>query len=253
MYNRPIQPLPEGMADAIGSAINQIQHVKENKHKRPADKEGGEKKKMDSPTPDTSDLNKKTMFVKGDTVPMDESTKMGTITVDSDEDRNKRAAIYRANKEKKNQHKMDEAKAPVTDKEDDGDGMDPVGKGDSDIDNDGDSDKSDRYLKARRKAIGKAIKKESYSSGSMLSENLKKTIEMFNNDTGAVHGTPEGAVAYMFKAYASTSALPLRRIRAIANALSDANFSDADYQKACSYFVGKKILRERGKLYEVNF
>tara|TARA_R100000008_G_C3579865_1_gene167735 strand:- start:932 stop:1483 length:552 start_codon:yes stop_codon:yes gene_type:complete len=51
-------------------------------------------------------------------------------------------------------------KAPKTDKEDDGEGMDPVGHGDSDIDNDGDSDDSDDYLKNRRKVIKKAIKKE---------------------------------------------------------------------------------------------
>jgi len=35
--------------------------------------------------------------------------------------------------------------------------LDPVGKEDSDIDNDGDTDKSDKYLHKRRKAIGKAI------------------------------------------------------------------------------------------------
>ena len=56
---------------------------------------------------------------------------------------------------------FDEAKkAKKTDKEDDGEGMDPVGAGDSDIDNDGDSDESDDYLKNRRKAIGKSIKKK---------------------------------------------------------------------------------------------
>ena len=49
-------------------------------------------------------------------------------------------------------------KAKVTDKDDDGEGMDPVGHGDDDIDNDGDSDETDDYLKNRRKAIGKAIK-----------------------------------------------------------------------------------------------
>jgi len=38
--------------------------------------------------------------------------------------------------------------------------LDPVGKEDGDIDNDGDVDSSDSYLKNRRKAIGKAIKKE---------------------------------------------------------------------------------------------
>jgi len=44
--------------------------------------------------------------------------------------------------------------------------LDPVGKEDDDIDNDGDADKSDSYLKNRRKAIGKAIgvKKEGFSN-----------------------------------------------------------------------------------------
>lgn len=55
---------------------------------------------------------------------------------------------------------LEEKKAPVTDKLDDGHGMDPVGKGDADIDNDGDTDDSDKYLHKRRKAIGKAMKKK---------------------------------------------------------------------------------------------
>ncbi len=38
--------------------------------------------------------------------------------------------------------------------------LDPVGKEDGDIDNDGDTDDSDRYLKKRRAAIAKAIKKQ---------------------------------------------------------------------------------------------
>jgi len=38
--------------------------------------------------------------------------------------------------------------------------LDPVGKEDGDIDNDGDEDDSDRYLKKRRDAISKNIKKE---------------------------------------------------------------------------------------------
>ena len=44
-----------------------------------------------------------------------------------------------------------------------GEKMDPVGKEDGDIDNDGDKDKSDKYLAARRKKIGKimAMKKKS--------------------------------------------------------------------------------------------
>ena len=49
-------------------------------------------------------------------------------------------------------------KAPVTDKDDDGEGMDPVGHGDKDIDNDGDHDSTDKYLTKRRKAITKNVK-----------------------------------------------------------------------------------------------
>jgi hypothetical protein len=41
-----------------------------------------------------------------------------------------------------------------------GKGLDPVGKEDADVNNDGKVDKSDSYLKNRRKAIGKAIAKE---------------------------------------------------------------------------------------------
>lgn len=39
--------------------------------------------------------------------------------------------------------------------------LDPVGKADADIDNDGDVDDSDEYLHNRRKAIKKAMAKES--------------------------------------------------------------------------------------------
>ncbi len=35
--------------------------------------------------------------------------------------------------------------------------LDPVGKEDGDVDNDGDKDKSDKYLLARRKKVGKII------------------------------------------------------------------------------------------------
>jgi hypothetical protein len=41
--------------------------------------------------------------------------------------------------------------------------LDAVGKEDGDIDNDGDSDESDEYLRKKRAAIGKAMKKEGKS------------------------------------------------------------------------------------------
>ena len=40
--------------------------------------------------------------------------------------------------------------------------LDPVGQEDGDVDNDGDKDSSDKYLMKRRKAIAKAMKKESF-------------------------------------------------------------------------------------------
>ncbi len=64
----------------------------------------------------------------------------------------------------------EDKKAPVTDKEDDGEGMDPVDKKalkkdfkdreDKDIDNDGDTDSSDEFLHKKRKAISKSVEKE---------------------------------------------------------------------------------------------
>lgn len=42
--------------------------------------------------------------------------------------------------------------------------LDPVGKEDADIDNDGDTDKSDSYLKNRRKIRTRAIRKEGFSN-----------------------------------------------------------------------------------------
>jgi len=63
------------------------------------------------------------------------------------------------NMQRRNQELDEKRKvAPVTKKDDDGEGMDPVGKEDDDVDNDGDSDKTDKYLKRRRQAITKAVK-----------------------------------------------------------------------------------------------
>lgn len=56
--------------------------------------------------------------------------------------------------------------------------MDPVGKADADIDNDGDVDKSDKYLHARRKAIGKAIRKEEVDQ---IDELSKDTLHSYSS------------------------------------------------------------------------
>ena len=63
------------------------------------------------------------------------------------------------------QEVQEKKKAPATKKDDDGEGMDPVGKADGDIDNDGDKDSSDEYLANRRKAIGKNMKKDDVKEG----------------------------------------------------------------------------------------
>mgnify|MGYP003656026542 FL=1 len=78
-------------------------------------------------------------------------------------------------------------KAKVTDKEDDGEGMDPVGHGDSDVDNDGDSDDSDEYIKNRRKAIGKNIDKED-------DDEDEDDVKESDNPVDRIQGNPYGAL-----------------------------------------------------------
>ena len=60
--------------------------------------------------------------------------------------------------------------------------LDPVGKEDGDIDNDGDKDSSDKYLQARRDAIGKAMQKEGAEGEdhevSMANNSLDTIIKM---------------------------------------------------------------------------
>jgi hypothetical protein len=61
--------------------------------------------------------------------------------------------------------------------------LDPVGQEDSDIDNDGDTDKSDKYLHKRRKAISKAISKQGVKESR---SNWRKELQLIEiNDTEA--------------------------------------------------------------------
>ena len=57
--------------------------------------------------------------------------------------------------------------------------LDPVGKEDNDIDNDGDTDKSDAYLKNRRKVRSKVIAKEGYSN---WREDLIEVVDKIKKD-----------------------------------------------------------------------
>lgn len=69
--------------------------------------------------------------------------------------------------------------------------LDPVGKEDDDIDNDGDVDKSDKYLKNRRKAIGRALQKE---DASIDQENSSYTIYKKSNKPNPIKKNAEDAV-----------------------------------------------------------
>ena len=60
--------------------------------------------------------------------------------------------------------------------------LDPVGKEDGDIDNDGDKDESDSYLANRRKAIGKAMKKEAFYFSEEEFEGLEEIDEMTDEE-----------------------------------------------------------------------
>ena len=55
--------------------------------------------------------------------------------------------------------------------------LDPVGQEDDDVDNDGDVDSTDKYLKTRRKAIGKAMKgkKDEVDTDPKLDEGIELT------------------------------------------------------------------------------
>jgi len=57
--------------------------------------------------------------------------------------------------------------------------LDPVGQEDDDVDNDGDVDDSDRYLKKRRDAISKNIKKEQVDTKS-IDDRISKNVEKIN-------------------------------------------------------------------------
>lgn len=65
--------------------------------------------------------------------------------------------------------------------------MDPVGKADADIDNDGDVDKSDSYLKNRRKAISKSMGKNKVKMNPEVKEETKVDSGLENPHNCATH------------------------------------------------------------------
>jgi hypothetical protein len=75
-----------------------------------------------------------------------------------------------------------EVKKEATEKE----ALDPVGKEDDDIDNDGDSDETDEYLKKKRAAIGKAMKKEDFTE-----EEVRALCHSKDHDCATIIEHPE--------------------------------------------------------------
>ena len=139
------------------------------------------------PSADVAKTKKEEFDIDESAVPGKPAERLGAVTAipkaEQDAARERLLAKAKAMREKK---KIEEEKKAKRWWDDDGDGkgweegevsgkfkrkkvkeaLDPVGKEDDDIDNDGDVDKSDSYLKNRRKAIGKAIgvKKEGFSN-----------------------------------------------------------------------------------------
>ena len=69
--------------------------------------------------------------------------------------------------------------------------LDPVGQEDGDINNDGKKDSSDKYLKNRRKAIGKNMKKGDVSEQEMPEPELPEVPEV--EPPGTTDATPTPA------------------------------------------------------------
>lgn len=112
-------------------------------------------------------------------------------------------SVYGIDEAKKKKNDDDEEYADKTDKEDDGEGLDPVDAEDSDVDNDGDSDESDDYLKNRRKSVKKSIKKddeeEEVDENMMLAPKGKgrKAAKALYQDTTTEEEVDEARTGYM--------------------------------------------------------
>ena len=96
--------------------------------------------------------------------------------------------------------------------------LDPVGQEDDDVDNDGDSDSSDEYLKKRRKAIAKAMKKEAFFFSDEELEELDAIDE----------ATDEEMVAF-FEEIISEMAEDDQDLIEICEALEDVELLSEDY------------------------
>jgi hypothetical protein len=84
--------------------------------------------------------------------------------------------------------------------------LDPVGKEDDDVDNDGDVDDSDKYLKKRRDAVSKAIKKEELDKSlatylRVVSRNMSKMFKELERYVKKKDATEEEISSYLDDIY----------------------------------------------------
>ena len=91
--------------------------------------------------------------------------------------------------------------------------MDAVGKEDGDIDNDGDEDSSDEYLKKRRDAISKSMKKEDKGDMDGDGKDEPDSEEYLDNKDKAIKKA-------MGETYRNITKKPTRRLKDIKNVVS---------------------------------
>ena len=92
--------------------------------------------------------------------------------------------------------------------------LDDVGKEDDDVDNDGDSDKSDDYLKNRRKVVAKAIKDESVKEDAIRKVIRKEIKSIMSEDEEAFkQPIPANVERFMKKFITSLDGKNLNRKR----------------------------------------
>jgi len=121
-----------------------------------------------------------------------------------------------------------------------GKGLDPVGKEDADVNNDGKVDKSDSYLKNRRKAIGKAIAKEEVIYEK--EENGEKKLDvMKGKNTVKVNPTIGESIR------AELDALKAQKVEEAAAAMKAAGPSDEEKKQLMNKdkMLKKKIMMQK--------
>ena len=117
--------------------------------------------------------------------------------------------------------------------------LDPVGKEDGDIDNDGDEDETDSYLLNRRKAIGKAMKKEDMQYEEEEKEDVKKL------DSRGLGVTRQSGLGKPTKKKKTNESLKLDEVDLSHQSAHDHNETEAREKKVG---VGK-VVRAKGGSY----